>query len=154
MEYTADDRDIRVEYHHLGENRFAVRAGEDERRVHVVSWQPPNLVFEDGAHRQSSRVTFEGDRSAAALFGTLRACHEEANVLVAEVIEKNMRRSVSPYGPAKAPSLTSLFDSFERELSSVIGRDTEGTAPLPAYLLKSAEVVTRTAPESSTCVAQ
>jgi acetyl-CoA carboxylase biotin carboxylase subunit len=62
VDYTTGDRDIRVEYRHLGDDRFIVWVEEDERQIRVISWEPPNLAFEDGAHRRSARVTFEGDR--------------------------------------------------------------------------------------------
>lgn len=106
--------------------------------------------LETQVQRLTLGVTFEGDRAAAALFGTLRACHEEANVLVAEVVTKSLQQHTTTNRPP--PSLTELFDNFERELSSVIGADTEGSAPLPSYLLKSTEVVHRQPPESSPCL--
>jgi acetyl/propionyl-CoA carboxylase alpha subunit len=62
VEYTAGGRDLRVEYRHLGDNRFTVWVGDEARRVSVVSWDPPYLVFEDAAHRQCARVVFDGDR--------------------------------------------------------------------------------------------
>ena len=62
VEYAAGDRDVRVEYRHLGDDCFTVWVGEDERSIRIVSWKSPNLVYEDGAHRQGARVTFDGDR--------------------------------------------------------------------------------------------
>lgn len=62
VEYAVDERDIRVEYRHLGNDHFTVWVGEGERAVRVVSWHPPDLTFEEGAHRQRARITFAGDR--------------------------------------------------------------------------------------------
>ena len=61
-EYSAGERDIRVEYHHVGGNRFDVTVGESSHDVALVEWSEPNLVFVDGGHRQRARVTFAGDR--------------------------------------------------------------------------------------------
>jgi 3-methylcrotonyl-CoA carboxylase alpha subunit len=62
VEYAAGEVELRVEYRHLGENRFTVWLGEEERSVSVVSWDAPYLVFEDGTHRQRARVVFDADR--------------------------------------------------------------------------------------------
>ena len=62
VEYAAGEQDVRVEYHHLGDNRFTVTSGDDTREVALIEWDAPYLTFEDGAHRQRARVIFEGDR--------------------------------------------------------------------------------------------
>lgn len=62
VEYAIGDGDLRVEYRHLGDQRFAVWLAGHEHAIRVVSWQPPYLVFEDGSHRQRARVTFEEER--------------------------------------------------------------------------------------------
>ena len=62
VEYGIGERDLRVEYRHLGEQRFDLSVGEVKRNVKVVSWEDPYLVFEDGAHRKRARVRFSGDR--------------------------------------------------------------------------------------------
>jgi len=62
VEYAAGERDLRVEYRHLGDNRFSVSVGDEARDLSVVSWEPPYLTFEDGAHRQRARVVFDADR--------------------------------------------------------------------------------------------
>jgi acetyl-CoA carboxylase biotin carboxylase subunit len=61
-EYVAGDREIRVEYRHFGDDRFRVWLGEGERDVRVLGSDARSLVFEDGVHRQTARVTFAGDR--------------------------------------------------------------------------------------------
>ena len=63
VEYSSGDHDIRVEYHHLGDDRFDVWVGGEERTMRVVSWESPYLAFEDGPHRQKARIRFEGDRA-------------------------------------------------------------------------------------------
>jgi acetyl/propionyl-CoA carboxylase alpha subunit len=63
VEYSSGDRDLRVEYRHLGDDRFTVWVAGEERTMTVVSWQPPYLIVEDGSHRQRARITFEGDRA-------------------------------------------------------------------------------------------
>lgn len=63
VEYSSGDHDIRVEYHHLGDDRFTVWVGGEERAMRVVSWESPYLVFEDGPHRQKARIRLEGDRA-------------------------------------------------------------------------------------------
>jgi 3-methylcrotonyl-CoA carboxylase alpha subunit len=63
VEYATEERDIRVEYRHLGCNRFKVWVGGEERDVRIVSWDPPRLSFEEGAHRRNARVTRDGDRT-------------------------------------------------------------------------------------------
>jgi len=62
VEYSTGERELRVEYRHLGDDRFSVWLGEEARELSVVSWDPPYLVFEDGGHRQRARVVFDGDR--------------------------------------------------------------------------------------------
>ena len=62
IEYSAGDRDFRVEYRHHGENRFTVWSKQSERAVRVVSWDPPWLVWEEGRRRQHARVVFHGER--------------------------------------------------------------------------------------------
>lgn len=63
VEYTIGDREIRVEYRHLGDDRFTVSVGEVERDVRVVSWEAPNLTLEEGSHRWRARMSFDGDRT-------------------------------------------------------------------------------------------
>jgi acetyl/propionyl-CoA carboxylase alpha subunit len=75
VEYAAGELDLRVEYRHLGENRFTVWLGESVHEVNVVSWDAPYLVFEDGAHRQRARVIFDEHRvfvHSAAFDATLQ----------------------------------------------------------------------------------
>jgi 3-methylcrotonyl-CoA carboxylase alpha subunit len=62
VEYVAGERDIRVEYRHLGDNRFDLWVGGEAHEVSVVSWEAPNLVFELGSLRQKARVRFDGPR--------------------------------------------------------------------------------------------
>jgi acetyl/propionyl-CoA carboxylase alpha subunit len=62
VEYSVGERELRVEYHHLGSNRFDVSVGDVEHDVSIVAWNEPNLAFVDGSHRQQARVTFAGDR--------------------------------------------------------------------------------------------
>jgi 3-methylcrotonyl-CoA carboxylase alpha subunit len=62
VEYGIGERDLRVEYRHLGEQRFDLWLDEVKHDVKVVSWEDPYLVFEDGAHRKRARVRFSGDR--------------------------------------------------------------------------------------------
>jgi biotin carboxyl carrier protein len=57
------DHEIRVDYRHLGGDRFTVWSGEDERDVRVVSWQPPQLTLEEDSHRWHARITFDDDRA-------------------------------------------------------------------------------------------
>ena len=63
VEYTIGDREIRVEYRHLGDDRFTVSVGEAERDVRVVSWDAPELTLEEGSHRWRARMSFDGDRT-------------------------------------------------------------------------------------------
>ncbi len=63
VEYAVGDRDLRVEYRHLGHNRFTVWTGEEERGVRVVSWDFPELTLEEGPHRWRARISFDGDRT-------------------------------------------------------------------------------------------
>jgi 3-methylcrotonyl-CoA carboxylase alpha subunit len=62
VEYAVRDREARVDYRHLGDNRFTVWTGEEERDVRVVSWEPPYLTVEEGSHRWKARITFDADR--------------------------------------------------------------------------------------------
>ncbi|MGB5683127.1 MAG: acetyl-CoA carboxylase biotin carboxylase subunit [Polyangiales bacterium] len=62
VEYTVGERDLRVEYRHLGDDHFSVWLDGEERDLRVVSWEEPYLVFEDGRHRQRARVIFDGAR--------------------------------------------------------------------------------------------
>lgn len=63
VEYERGELEIRVRYRHHGSNRFTVWTGEVARDVRVVSWDPPNLVLEEGSHRWTARVRFDGDRT-------------------------------------------------------------------------------------------
>jgi acetyl/propionyl-CoA carboxylase alpha subunit len=63
VEYERGELEIRVRYRHHGSNRFTVWTGEVARDVRVVSWDPPNLVLEEGSHRWSARVRFDADRT-------------------------------------------------------------------------------------------
>ncbi len=63
VEYARGDRDLRVEYRHLGAERFTVWTGEEERDVRVVSWEPPELTLEERSHRWRARIRFDGDRT-------------------------------------------------------------------------------------------
>jgi acetyl-CoA carboxylase biotin carboxylase subunit len=63
VEYTIGDREVRVEYRHLADDRFTVRIGELEREVRVVSWDDPELTLEEGSHRWRARMSFDGDRT-------------------------------------------------------------------------------------------
>ena len=62
VEYTAGERDLRVEYRHLGDDHFSVWLDGEARDLRVVSWEEPYLVFEDDRHRQRARVIFDGAR--------------------------------------------------------------------------------------------
>ena len=62
VEYAAAERDVRVEYRHLGDERFSVSVGDEEHDARVISWEPPYLVYELGPHRQKARVTFDDSR--------------------------------------------------------------------------------------------
>jgi len=62
VEYTAGERDLRVEYRHLGDDHFSAWLDGEARDLRVVSWDEPYLVFEDGRHRQRARVIFDGAR--------------------------------------------------------------------------------------------
>jgi len=62
VEYTAGELELRVEYRHVGGDRFTVWLGGEARELSVVSWDPPYLVVEDEAHRQRARVVFDRDR--------------------------------------------------------------------------------------------
>ena len=62
VEYAVGDREIRVDYRHLGDGRFTVSVGDVERDVRVVSWESPQLTLEEGAHRWRARMSFDGYR--------------------------------------------------------------------------------------------
>jgi 3-methylcrotonyl-CoA carboxylase alpha subunit len=62
VEYVVGDRDVRVDYRHLGDDRFTVWVGEQEHDVRVVSWDAPNLTLDQGSHRWQARVIPDGDR--------------------------------------------------------------------------------------------
>jgi 3-methylcrotonyl-CoA carboxylase alpha subunit len=68
VEYSVGDRDVRVDYRHLGDNHFAVWTGEEERDFRVVSWESPWLTVEEGSHRWHARITFDGDRTYVQTF--------------------------------------------------------------------------------------
>jgi len=59
VEYAVGDREIRIDYRHLGDDRFTVSTGEYERDVRVVSWEPPHLTLEEGPHRWHARISFD-----------------------------------------------------------------------------------------------
>jgi 3-methylcrotonyl-CoA carboxylase alpha subunit len=61
VEYAIGDRDLRVEYRHNGHDDFTVWLQGAKRHVHVVSWEPPELVWEEDRRRQRARVIFDGD---------------------------------------------------------------------------------------------
>jgi biotin carboxyl carrier protein len=63
VEYEVGEHEIRVDYRHLGDDRFTVWVGEDERQVRVLSWAEQELTLEEGPHRWNARVILEGDRS-------------------------------------------------------------------------------------------
>jgi 3-methylcrotonyl-CoA carboxylase alpha subunit len=63
VEYVVGDQEIRVDYRHLGGDRFTVWVGEDERDVRVESWEPSQLTLEEGSHRWHARITFDDDRA-------------------------------------------------------------------------------------------
>jgi len=63
VEYERGELAVRVGYRHLGSNRFTVWTGEVARDVRVVSWESPTLVLEEGSHRWTARVLFDGDRT-------------------------------------------------------------------------------------------
>jgi 3-methylcrotonyl-CoA carboxylase alpha subunit len=60
VEYTVGDREIRVDYRHLGDGHFAIWIAEEEREVRVVSWASPRLTLEESSHRWHARVSFDG----------------------------------------------------------------------------------------------
>jgi len=63
VEYRIGEDEVRVDYHHLGGNRFTVWAGGEERDVRVVAWEPPRLTLEEGSHRWHARIRFDGERT-------------------------------------------------------------------------------------------
>lgn len=52
----------RVEYRHLGNERFQIACGDLETEVWVRSWEAPNLTLEIDGHRMTARVVRDGDR--------------------------------------------------------------------------------------------
>jgi acetyl-CoA carboxylase biotin carboxylase subunit len=63
VEYTVGDREVRVDYRHLGDGRFTVWTGDAERDVRVVSWEAPELTVEEDSYRWGARMSFDGDRA-------------------------------------------------------------------------------------------
>jgi acetyl-CoA carboxylase biotin carboxylase subunit len=63
VEYTVGDREVRVDYRHLGDGRFTVWTGDAERDVRVVSWEAPELTLEEDSYRWGARMSFDGDRT-------------------------------------------------------------------------------------------
>jgi 3-methylcrotonyl-CoA carboxylase alpha subunit len=63
VEYEASEGAIRVDYRHLGGDRFTVWAGDEPRAVRVISWDPPQLILEEGARRWRARISLDGDRT-------------------------------------------------------------------------------------------
>jgi len=63
VEYRIGENEVRVEYRHLGDNRFTVWTSEEEREVRVVSWDPPRVTLEEGPRRWHARICFDGERS-------------------------------------------------------------------------------------------
>ena len=63
VEYVFGEREVRVDYRHLGADRFTVWTGEEARNVRVVSWEPPLVTLEEGAHRWRARISVDGDRT-------------------------------------------------------------------------------------------
>ena len=61
--FRAGEREIRVEYRHLGNNHFIVRTDDDGRDIRVISWDSPNLTLEEDSHRWRARVSFDDDRT-------------------------------------------------------------------------------------------
>ncbi len=63
VELASGELEVRVDYRHLGGQRFTVWTGDEERDVRVIAWEPPHLTLEDGGHRSTVRVIFDGDRT-------------------------------------------------------------------------------------------
>jgi 3-methylcrotonyl-CoA carboxylase alpha subunit len=63
VEYVVGEGAVRVDYRHLGNDRFTVWTGAEARDIRVISWKPPQLVLQEGSHRWSARTTFDGDRT-------------------------------------------------------------------------------------------
>jgi 3-methylcrotonyl-CoA carboxylase alpha subunit len=63
VEYVVGEGAVRVDYRHLGNDRFTVWTGAKARDIRVISWKPPQLVLQEGSHRWSARTTFDGDRT-------------------------------------------------------------------------------------------
>ncbi len=62
VSYVTGDHELRVDYRHLGDDRFTIWVEDDAHDVRIVSWEPPNLVVEHGSHRWPARVIADGDR--------------------------------------------------------------------------------------------
>ena len=62
VEYEVRGGEVLVDYRHLGDDRFTVWIGAEARAVRVVSWEPPQLILEEGARRWPARISFDGDR--------------------------------------------------------------------------------------------
>jgi 3-methylcrotonyl-CoA carboxylase alpha subunit len=62
-QYAVGEGEVRVDYRHLGNDRFTVWIGAESRAIRVVSWEPPQLVLQEGLHRWSARMSFDGDRT-------------------------------------------------------------------------------------------
>ena len=63
VEYAVGAGEVRVDYRHLGHDRFTVWTGAEARDVRVISWEPPQLILQEGSHRWSARMSFDGDRT-------------------------------------------------------------------------------------------
>ena len=63
VEYEVRGGEVLVDYRHLGDDRFTVWTGTEARAVRVVSWEPPQLILEEGARRWPARISFDGDRT-------------------------------------------------------------------------------------------
>jgi acetyl/propionyl-CoA carboxylase alpha subunit len=63
VEYAVGEGVVRVDYRHLGNDRFTVWTGTEARAIRVVSWEPPQLILEEGSHRWSARMSFDGGRT-------------------------------------------------------------------------------------------
>ncbi|MGB8222223.1 MAG: biotin/lipoyl-containing protein, partial [Polyangiales bacterium] len=63
VDFVAGQNEIRVDYRHLGNDRFLVWTGGTQREIRVISWKPPQLTLEEGSHRWRARVSFDGDRA-------------------------------------------------------------------------------------------
>ena len=63
VEYEVRGGEVLVDYRHLGDDRFTVWTGAEARAVRLVSWEPPQLILEEGARRWPARISFDGDRT-------------------------------------------------------------------------------------------